>query len=78
MRVEIERSTLRLYVDPAIEARHVLDVAERATPVFEASGDQVGLLRAWVLVADAHWCSLAVRDDGGRPRAGARLREAGG
>ena len=55
LRVQIERAALRLHVDPAIEARHVLDVVERATPVFEASGDQVGLLRAWVLVADVHW-----------------------
>jgi class 3 adenylate cyclase/tetratricopeptide (TPR) repeat protein len=55
MRVEVERSVLRLYNDPGIEARQVLDVAERATPVFEASGDQLGLSRAWTLVADAHW-----------------------
>jgi class 3 adenylate cyclase len=54
-RAEIERSALRLYLDPAIDARRVLEVAERATPVFEASGDEVGLLRAWLLVADAHW-----------------------
>lgn len=55
MRVEIERSALRLYLDPGIDARQVLEVAERATPVFETSGDDLGLLRAWVLVADAHW-----------------------
>ena len=41
--VQIERAALRLYVDLAIEARQVLGVAERATPVFEASGDKVGL-----------------------------------
>jgi class 3 adenylate cyclase/tetratricopeptide (TPR) repeat protein len=55
MRVEIERSALRLYLDPGIDARQVLEVAERATPVFEMSGDELGLVRAWVLVADAHW-----------------------
>jgi class 3 adenylate cyclase/tetratricopeptide (TPR) repeat protein len=55
MRVEIERSSLRLYLDPKIETRQVLEVAERATPVFEASGDQLGLSRAWALVADAQW-----------------------
>jgi class 3 adenylate cyclase/tetratricopeptide (TPR) repeat protein len=55
MRVEIERSVLRLYLDPVIEARQVLEVAERATPVFEASGDQLGLLGASVLVANAYW-----------------------
>jgi class 3 adenylate cyclase/tetratricopeptide (TPR) repeat protein len=55
MRVLIERSVLRLYLDPEIEARQVLEVAERATPVFEASGDQLGLSSAWVLVANAYW-----------------------
>jgi class 3 adenylate cyclase len=55
MRVQVERSALRLYLDPGIDARRVLELAERATPVFEASGDELGLSRAWVLVADAHW-----------------------
>jgi class 3 adenylate cyclase/tetratricopeptide (TPR) repeat protein len=55
MRAQIERSLLRLYLDPAIEARQVLEVAEQAIPVFEASGDELGLLDAWVLVANAHW-----------------------
>jgi class 3 adenylate cyclase/tetratricopeptide (TPR) repeat protein len=55
MRVEIERSVLRLYLDPEIEARQMLELAERATPVFEASGDQLGLSAAWVLVANAYW-----------------------
>jgi class 3 adenylate cyclase/tetratricopeptide (TPR) repeat protein len=58
MRVQIERSVLRLYLDPGIEARQVLEVAERATPVFEANGDQLGLLGVSVLVANAHWFRL--------------------
>jgi class 3 adenylate cyclase/tetratricopeptide (TPR) repeat protein len=58
MRVQIERSVLRLYLDPGVQARQVLEVAERATPVFEASGDQLGLLAASVLVANAHWFRL--------------------
>jgi class 3 adenylate cyclase/tetratricopeptide (TPR) repeat protein len=52
---EVERSVVRLYVDAGVEAREVFEVAERATPVFEASGDQLALSRAWTLVADAHW-----------------------
>jgi class 3 adenylate cyclase/tetratricopeptide (TPR) repeat protein len=55
MRVEIERSVLRLVLHPEIEARQMLELAERATPVFEASGDQLGLSAAWVLVANAYW-----------------------
>ena len=55
MRVEIERSVLRLVLDPEIEARQMLELARRATPVFEASGDELGLSAAWVLVANAYW-----------------------
>jgi class 3 adenylate cyclase/tetratricopeptide (TPR) repeat protein len=55
MRVEIERSVLRLVLDSEIEAQQMLEVAERVTPVFEASGDQLGLSAAWVLVANAYW-----------------------
>ena len=53
--VLIERSVLRMYRDPEIELREVLDVAEQATPVFEDAGDELGLSRAWGLVAEAHW-----------------------
>jgi class 3 adenylate cyclase/tetratricopeptide (TPR) repeat protein len=55
LRVLIERSVLRMYLDPQVEAREVLEVAEQVTPVFEASGDELGLSRAWGLVAEAHW-----------------------
>ena len=55
MRVEMERSALRLYLDVGVDAQQVLEVAERATPVFEASDDALGLLRAWVLVAEGYW-----------------------
>jgi tetratricopeptide (TPR) repeat protein len=55
MRVEIERSTLRLYVDAGIDTQQALELAERATLVFEANSDEFGLLRAWLLVADAYW-----------------------
>jgi tetratricopeptide (TPR) repeat protein len=54
-RVRVERSVLRVYLDPAVEARQVLEVAEQVTPIFEARGDQLGLSRAWGLVAEAHW-----------------------
>jgi class 3 adenylate cyclase/tetratricopeptide (TPR) repeat protein len=55
--VLIERSALRMYLDPELELREILEVAEQATPVFEAAGDELGLSRAWGLVAEAHWGS---------------------
>ena len=55
--VLIERSVLRMYLDPEVELRQVLEVAEQATPVFEAAGDELGLSRAWGLVAEAQWGS---------------------
>ena len=55
MHVLIERSVLRSYLDPQVEAREVLEVAEQVMPMFEASGDELGLSRAWGLVAEAHW-----------------------
>jgi class 3 adenylate cyclase/tetratricopeptide (TPR) repeat protein len=54
LRVLIERLVLRMYLDE-VEEREVLEVAERATPVFEAAGDDRGLSRASSLVAEAHW-----------------------
>ena len=58
LRVLTERTVLRMQVDPDVEAREVLEVAERATPVFEARNDTLGLSRAWVLVAEANWLRL--------------------
>jgi class 3 adenylate cyclase/tetratricopeptide (TPR) repeat protein len=55
LRVLIERTVLRMQVDPDVEAQEVLEVAEQATPFFEARGDALGLSRAWGLVAEAHW-----------------------
>jgi class 3 adenylate cyclase/tetratricopeptide (TPR) repeat protein len=55
LHVLIERSVLRMYLDPDAGADEVLEVAEQVTPVFEANGDELGLCRAWSLVAEAHW-----------------------
>jgi tetratricopeptide (TPR) repeat protein len=44
-----------MYRDPGIDLREVLEVAEQATPVFEAAGDDLGVARAWGLVAEAQW-----------------------
>jgi class 3 adenylate cyclase/tetratricopeptide (TPR) repeat protein len=65
LRVEIERAVVRMYVDPTVEARQVLELAAQATPVFEESRDDLGLSRAWSLVGEAHWmrCRLADTED---------------
>jgi class 3 adenylate cyclase/tetratricopeptide (TPR) repeat protein len=54
LRVLIERTILRMYLFQ-VEESEVLEVAEEATPVFEAAGDQLGLSRVWGLVAETHW-----------------------
>ena len=58
LRVLIERTVLRMHVDPEVAAQEVLEVAEQATPVFEARADVLGLSRAWALVAEAYWLRL--------------------
>jgi tetratricopeptide (TPR) repeat protein len=47
-----------MHVDPEVAAQEVLEVAEQATPVFEARADVLGLSRAWALVAEAYWLRL--------------------
>ncbi len=54
-RALIERSSLRAFVDPQVEADDVLRVAKEAIDVFEAAEDDLGLAKAWIHVAEAHW-----------------------
>jgi tetratricopeptide (TPR) repeat protein len=51
----LERSSLRSYVDPGVEADELLLIANGAIEVFEVSEDELGLARAWLHVAEAHW-----------------------
>jgi len=49
------RGLLRLFTDADVAPRDLVLAAERAVPVFEAGGDELGLARAWRLVAQAHY-----------------------
>ena len=50
----VQRGFLRLFTSDATP-RELYDVADRAIAVFEAPGDELGLARAWRLVAQAHY-----------------------
>jgi tetratricopeptide (TPR) repeat protein len=51
----VQRGFLRLFTDRTVRAAELLDVAERAIAVFEELGDELGLARAWRLIAQAHY-----------------------
>jgi class 3 adenylate cyclase/tetratricopeptide (TPR) repeat protein len=64
-RATLERSSLRSYVDTGVHADELLRIANQAIDVFEASGDELGLARAWFHVAEVHWlrCHCAEMED---------------
>ena len=64
-RARIERSALRLNLDEEFDVEAVLALADRAIATFEQAGDELGLARAWRLVADVHWlrCRLTERKE---------------
>ena len=51
----VQRGFLRLFTESGITPRELFDVAERAVAAFEELGDELGLARAWRLVAQAHY-----------------------
>ena len=51
----VQRALLRLFTQPDVAAPELFDVARRATSVFDALGDELGLARAWRLAAQAHY-----------------------
>jgi class 3 adenylate cyclase len=51
----VQRGFLRLFTEAGATAEELVDVAERAIAVFEELGDELGLTRAWRLVAQAHY-----------------------
>jgi class 3 adenylate cyclase/tetratricopeptide (TPR) repeat protein len=54
-RALIECSSLRAFLNPNAEADELLAVANEAIAVFESTEDDLGLAKAWIHVADAHW-----------------------
>jgi DNA-binding SARP family transcriptional activator/tetratricopeptide (TPR) repeat protein len=51
----VQRGFLRLFGEPQVTPDELVEVAERALPIFEASGDELGQARAWRLVAQARY-----------------------
>ena len=54
-RAVLERSSLRTFMDSGVETDELLQAANRAIAVFESSGDDLGLARAWLHVAEVQW-----------------------
>ncbi|MGZ4386093.1 MAG: BTAD domain-containing putative transcriptional regulator [Gaiellaceae bacterium] len=51
----VQRGLFRLFTEPDVTPEELIDVAERATAVFQELGDDLGLARAWRLRAQAHY-----------------------
>ncbi len=60
-RALLQRSFLDRYMHPEKGSEGLLEAAERAIRVFERERDDVGLSRAWRLLAEVHWshCQIA-------------------
>jgi class 3 adenylate cyclase/DNA-binding SARP family transcriptional activator/tetratricopeptide (TPR) repeat protein len=50
----LEHLQLETLTDPAFDTGRLIAAAESAVPVFESAGDEQGLARAWLTVAEAH------------------------
>jgi len=51
----VQRGLLRLFTGPDVDAEELIEIAERAIGIFEELGDDLGLARAWRLVAQANY-----------------------
>ena len=67
----VQRGFLRLFSGAEATPAELIDVSNRAIAVFEAFHDELGLARAWRLVAQAHYLTAAafVESVGTRARA---------
>src|SRR5207245_333632 len=54
-RAAVERAHLRLFIDAESGTEEAKRVAEGAIPVFEREGDDLGLAKAWRLLAEVDW-----------------------
>jgi class 3 adenylate cyclase/tetratricopeptide (TPR) repeat protein len=61
-RARVELSYLRLHLDPSYSMDEAAAVAERASRVFEQSGDDLGLSRALQHLALVHWARCRLGD----------------
>jgi predicted ATPase len=51
----VQRGFLRLFTDPHVRADELVDTAQRTIAVFEDLNDELGLARAWRLLAQSHY-----------------------
>jgi DNA-binding SARP family transcriptional activator/class 3 adenylate cyclase len=51
----VQRGFLRLFGDPAVTAAELIEAGEWAVAVLEEVGDELGMARAWRLLAQAHY-----------------------
>ncbi len=51
----VQRGFLRLFTEPDLTPGELIESAERAVVVFDDLGDELGLARAWRLVAQSHY-----------------------
>ena len=51
----VQRGFLRLFTTSAVTPQELIEVSNRAIAVFEELNDELGLARAWRLVAQAHY-----------------------
>jgi hypothetical protein len=51
----VQRGLLRLFTSAEVTPAELIETAQRAVEVFEDLGDQLGLARAWRLLAQAHY-----------------------
>jgi len=51
----VQQAFLRLFTEPEVAPRELIEVAEQAIDVFEQLSDELGLARAWRLIAEAHY-----------------------
>jgi predicted ATPase/class 3 adenylate cyclase len=56
----LQHSFLNRYMHPERGTEELLEAAEQAIDVFEHAGDDMGLARAWRLLAEVHWTRLHV------------------
>jgi tetratricopeptide (TPR) repeat protein len=74
----VQRGLLRLFTESDVTSEELLDAAGRAIVVFEEFGDELGLARAWRLVAQAHYLAQrAAASAAAAEEALARIRRVG-